>query len=468
MILERIFTPGLAQVGYLVGDEEAGVAAAIDPRRDAGEFVALAARLRVKIVAVLETHVHADFVSGALELASAAGAPIYLSEYGEQRFAHVPVRNAESVDIGRLRLQALWTPGHTPEHMAYLLIDRDKGDDPIALFSGDSLFVGDVGRPDLLGEDQTRRLAERLYYTVTDRLSRLDDAVVVYPGHTGGSSCGKQIGDDPQTTIGRERVTNYAFAPRDRDAFVRAILDGMPPPPTYYPHLKRVNAAGPKPLGMLPDGAPLTPAAVAGLQDGGALVVDARDPEAFGTGHVPGAFFAGLGPNFLAWMGWLAPYDRDLVLVLDDEARYEEARTELRRIGLDRVSGYLDGGMDAWRADAQPVACLPQLSVCELADRLAGKQGRPVVLDVRSDDEWREGHIAGASHRFGGELAQGAAAPEETAAAREVAVICGSGYRSSVAASVLLARGQHNLINVAGGMGAWSDAGLPTTKEDAQ
>ena len=468
MILERIFTPGLAQVGYLVGDEEAGVAAAIDPRRDAGEFVALAARLRVKIVAVLETHVHADFVSGALELASATGAPIYLSEFGEQRFAHVPMRNAENVDIGRLRLQALWTPGHTPEHMAYLLIDRDKGDDPIALFSGDALFVGDVGRPDLLGEDQTRKLAERLYYTVTDRLSRLDDAVVVYPGHTGGSSCGKKIGDDPQTTIGRERVSNYAFAPQDRDAFVSAILDGMPPPPTYYPHLKRVNAAGAAPLGDLPDGRAIDAAGVARMQTSGALVVDARDPEAFGAGHVPGAFFAGLGPNFLPWMGWLAPYDRDLVLVLDDETRYEEARTELRRIGLDRVAGYLDGGMDAWRADAQPVECLPQLSVCELADRLAGKQGRPVVLDVRSDDEWRAGHIAGAAHRFGGELAQGAAAPEETAAARDVAVICGSGYRSSVAASVLLARGQRNLINVAGGMGAWSEAGLPTTKEEAK
>lgn len=466
MILERVFTPGLAQVAYFLADETAGVAAVIDPRRDIDAYVELAARHQVRITSILETHIHADFVSGAIELGSATGAAVYVSEWGEQKFSHVALRDAEYVDVGRLRLQVLWTPGHTPEHVSYLLIDRDKGDAPIALFSGDALFVGDVGRPDLLGEDQTQRLAEQLFYTVTDRLARLDDGVVVYPGHTGGSACGKQIGDAPQTTIGRERTTNYAFAPRTKDAFVRAVLDGMPSPPTYYPILKRVNHAGAPLLAALPDGGPLNPAQVAERQAAGALVVDARSPGAFGSGHVPGAVFAGLGPNFLAWLGWMAPYDRDLILVLDDDAAFAEAQNEARRIGLDRVAGFLAGGIAAWTAVGRPVSMLPQMSVQDLGARLDGPSNGLAVLDVRSADEWSSGHVAGAVHRFAGELAQGAEAPAEIRDAAEVAVICGSGYRSSVAASLLQARGSTLLINVIGGMGAWTEAGLPVVTEE--
>lgn len=465
MILDRVFTVGLAQVAYLIADEEAGVAAVIDPRRDVAVYTDWAAQRGVRIAAILETHVHADFVSGARELAAATRAPIYASRQGEQAFPHEPLDDGDEVAVGTLWLRALWTPGHTPEHLSYLLIDAAQGPDPIALFSGDALFVGEVGRPDLLGKEQTQQLAGQLYHTVVDRLSRLDDAVVVYPGHTAGSACGKQIGDAPHTTIGQEKRFNYAFQARAKDEFVRMVLTGMPQPPTYYSVLKRVNKVGAPLLRELPPGGALTPNQVVARQENGALIIDARSPEAFGEGHLPGAVFAGLGPNFTTWMGWLAPYDRDLVLVLDEDAQFDEARTELRRIGLDRAAGFLTGGMAAWRAAGREVETLPQMSVQDLVRRLEGGSDGLVVLDVRSDDEWSGGHIPDTVHRYAGDVAQGASVPVD--GAEQVAVICGSGYRSSVAASLLQARGYRNLVNVPGGMGAWQEAKLPTTEEDA-
>lgn len=463
MIVDRVFTPGLAQVAYFVADEAAGAAAVIDPRRDVDAYLEWAAERGLRITAILETHVHADFVSGARELAAATGAPIYASRLGDQEFPHEPLEDGHEVAIGSLRLRALWTPGHTPEHMAYLLIDPAQGPEPVALFSGDALFVGEVGRPDLLGEEQTQQLAEQLYHTVVDRLSRLEDDVVVYPGHTAGSACGKKIGDAPRTTIGAEKLFNYAFQARSQDAFVRMVLAGMPMPPTYYPVLKRVNKVGPDLLADLPEGRALTPEAVAAGQAAGALVVDARSPAAFGAGHLPDARFAGLDSNFTTWMGWLAPYDRELILVLDEEDRFEEARTELRRIGLDQVAGYLAGGMAAWRAEGRDVVALPQMPVETLARRLDARRDGLVVLDVRSGEEWAEGHIPGAVHHFAGEIAQGTEPPVD--GAEQIAVVCGTGYRSSVAASMLQERGQRNLINVAGGMTAWREAALPTTQD---
>ncbi len=460
---DRIFTPGLAQVAYLVADDSAGVAAVIDPRRDVDAYLDWARAHGVRIAAILETHVHADFVSGAPELAAATGAPVYASRLGAQGFPHEPLDDGGEVRVGRLRLKALWTPGHTPEHLAFLLFDPEVGDEPQALFSGDTLFVGEVGRPDLLGQEQTQRLAGQLFHTVTARLSRLPDDLVVYPGHTAGSACGKKIGDAPSTTIGQEKLANYAFHARAEGDFIARILADMPAPPTYYPIMKRVNKAGATPLADLARGEALPPDEVAARQAAGALVIDARTPAAFGSGHVPGAFFAGLGPNFLAWLGWLAPYDRDLILILDDEADFAAARAELRRIGLDRVVGYLADGMEAWRAGGRDEVTLPQLSVRALQERLSG--GAPLaVLDVRGDDEWASGHIAGASHTFAGLIAQGAAIPLDEAAG-PIAVICGSGYRSSIANSLLQARGYTTLLNVSGGMTAWQAAGLPTAED---
>ena len=466
MIIDRIFTSGLAQVAYLVADEAARKVAVIDPRRDIDAYITWTAQHRFEIVAIVETHVHADFVSGARELASATGAPIYASRLSAQGFPHWPLDDGDEIPIGTVNLRALWTPGHTPEHMSFLATDPGQGDVPVAIFSGDALFVGEVGRPDLLGEEETQRLAEQLYETVTDRFSPLDDAVVVYPGHTAGSACGKKIGTAPHTTIGQEKLFNYAFQLDSRDAFIETVLAGMPKSPTYYPVLKRVNKVGPALLSALAPGDVLTADDVAARQAAGALVVDARSPEAFGAGHVPNAVFAGLGPNFTTWMGWLAPYDHELILVLDEQegaAQFEQARTALRRIGLDRVAGYLDGGMVAWQAEDREVVTLPQMSVYDLADWLVAPQDGLTVLDVRTDDEWTDGRVAGAAHRYAGEILQGAELPVDGAS--QVAVVCGSGYRSSVVSSLLQARGHQNLINVTGGMGAWHEAKLPTRQD---
>jgi hydroxyacylglutathione hydrolase len=455
MILDRIFTPGLAEVAYLIADEHSGEVAVIDPRRDVEAYLDWAQERGLRITAILETHVHADFVSGARELAAVTGATIYASRLGNTEFPHVPLDDGDEVPVGTLRLRALWTPGHTPEHLAYLLFDPAQGDAPVALYSGDVLFAGEIGRPDLLGPDAQQRLIVQLYDTVEQRLKSLPDDLVVYPGHTAGSPCGKRIGDAPQTTIGQERTFNYAFNQPDREHFVRSVMAGMPKPPAYYPVMKRVNKVGPVLLRDLPAAQALSAAQVASRQEAGAMVIDARPAAEFAEGHIPGAVTLPLGPSFAIWAGWLMPYDRDLILVLPDDAQVAEAETELRRIGIDRVAGYLSGGMAAWQQSGRPLASLETVQPAELAARFADYR----VLDVRDQTEYESGHLPGAISAPAGDLAQGASAPN--AMRGKTAVICGSGYRSALAASLLQQQGIEGIVNVAGGMTAWREAGLP-------
>ncbi|MCC6313180.1 MAG: MBL fold metallo-hydrolase [Thermomicrobiales bacterium] len=458
MIVERIFTPGLAQVAYLVLDETSGEAAVVDPRRDIGAYLMWAREHGARIVAILETHVHADFVSGARELAAATGAPVYAGRLGETEFLHVPLDDGDEIYVGGLTLRALWTPGHTPEHIAYLLIDPAVGSEPAALFSGDVLFAGEIGRPDLLGEAARQHLIEQLHETVTERLAALPDAAIVYPGHTAGSPCGKKIGDAPQTTIGHERSFNYAFNQPNKAAFIRVVMDGMPKPPAYYPTMKRVNKVGPDLWAALPGGEPMTPRDLVRRQRDGALVIDTRSADAFSAAHVPGAIAVELGPSFAIWAGWLTPYDRDVILVLDSSELVDEARTELRRIGIDRVAGWLDGGMAAWLEAGLPVETMATMPVAELAQRMADRDDAVRVLDVRDPSEWAGGSIPGAVQLPVADIVSGAIPPDD---GRALAAICGSGYRSVVAASLLQARGVKNVANVPGGTDAWVAAGLP-------
>jgi hydroxyacylglutathione hydrolase len=408
----------------------------------------------LRIIAVLETHVHADFVSGAPALAAATGAPVYASRLGGQSFAHIPVDNGFVLTIGTVRLTAIHTPGHTPEHIAWQAEDTAEPDAAPALFTGDALFVGDVGRPDLLGEDRTGDLVDRLYGTVTRVFMRLPDEMVVYPGHTAGSSCGKKIGSDPQTTIGAEKAMNYAFKPNSREAFAAAVMSGMPEPPAYYPVLKRVNAVGATPLDAL---RPMGVLSVDQVEDhlaGGSLVVDIRSKEAFAATHVPGSVFVGAGPSFATWMGWLAPYDRDVVLIGDDTDQAREALIMLHRIGIDRVAGY-HLGVDSWRRSGRALESLAVVSAAEaVREWERGELG--TVLDVRSDDEFEMGHIDGANHLYLARIARGEM-PQLDREAR-VTVVCGSGYRSTVAASLMQASGFAAVRNLAGGMDAWNEA----------
>jgi hydroxyacylglutathione hydrolase len=455
MITDRIFTPGLAQVAYMVADEEAGVAAIIDPRRDVDEYVQWAEERGLEYVAILETHVHADFVSGALELAAVTGAPIYASRLGESGFDHIPVDDGDIIEVGSVRLKALFTPGHTPEHMAYLLLPSPDSDVPTALYSGDVLFVGDVGRPDLLGEKETRGLAEKLFTTVNDTLKSLPDDVVVYPGHTAGSACGKKIGDAPSTTIRAEKMGNYAFQPEERDEFIETVLADMPTPPTYYPYLKKINKVGAVKFEALDAPDAMSAADVKAAMEDGTLVVDTRTPEEFGEGHIPGSMFAGAGESFHTWMGWVAPFDRDVVIVGGGEWTVDELVTALRQIGLDRVAGHLEGGIDAWTGELETT---PMISVEELSENLDDYQ----VLDVRNESEWKDGHIESATLLPADEITRGAK-PEGMADDTPIALICGSGFRSSVASSLLQARGMDNLVTVKGGMEAWDDLRLAVT-----
>lgn len=455
MMLDRMFTPGLAEVAYLIADEAAGEAAVIDPRRDIDAYLDWAQERGLRLVAILETHVHADFVSGARELAAATDATIYASRLGNTEFPHVPLDDGDEVTVGNLRLRALWTPGHTPEHLSYLLFDPAQGAAPVAMYSGDVLFAGEIGRPDLLGPEAQQRLIVQLYDTVEQRLKFLPDDLVVYPGHTAGSPCGKRIGDAPHTTIGQERALNYAFNQPDREHFMRSVMAGMPKPPAYYPVMKRVNKVGPVLLRDLPAAQPLSAGDVAARQKAGALVLDARPAAQFAQGHIPGAVTLPLGPSFAIWAGWLTPYDREVILVLEADEQLAEAQTELRRIGIDRLAGYLAGGMAAWQQTGFPQSSLETIQPAELAARFADYR----VLDVRDPSEFESGHLPGAINAPAGDLAQGAAAP--AAVAGKTAIICGSGYRSALAASLLQQQGFAGIVNVAGGMAAWSAAGLP-------
>jgi hydroxyacylglutathione hydrolase len=470
MIVERFYTPGLAQVAYGVADPEQRVAAIIDPRRDVDVYLAWAAERGWRIVAILETHVHADFVSGAQELAAATGAPIFAGRLGATAFPHRPLDDGDIVPIGDLRLQALWTPGHTPEHIAYLVYDPSAGEQPIALFSGDVLFAGEIGRPDLLGAEQTEALVDQLYKTVSRRLAALSDDLVVYPGHGAGSPCGKKIGDAAHTTIGQEKRFNYAFQHADNAAFSRAILQGMPQPPHYYPLMKRINAEGPPLLASLPPSGPLSPEQVAARQDAGALLIDGRSPAAFAVEHIPESVSVALGPSFPIWAGWVIPEGREVIMILPADQQHDDALVELRRIGVDRVSGYLAGGIDVWKASGRPVVSLPELSIAELATRVGKPDKAIVVLDVRDPTEWAAGRIASSRNLSAGAIAAGARPTSGDDG--PVAVICGSGYRSSVAGSILQGAGARNIVTIPGGMSAWSDAGLPVEvglpEEEAQ
>jgi hydroxyacylglutathione hydrolase len=467
MIVDRIFTPGLAQVAYLVADDAAGVVAVIDPRRDVEVYEAWAAARGLRISAILETHVHADFVSGAPELARRTGAPVYAGRLGASEFPHVAVDDGDEVAVGALILRALWTPGHTPEHIAWLLVDPAVRPEPLALFSGDVLFVGEVGRPDLLGATHTDDLVEQLYVTISQRLAPLLDDVVVYPGHTAGSACGKKIGDAPQTTMGAERRTNYAFAATDRADFVAKVMVGMPTPPAYYPVMKRVNKVGATPVATLADGVAMSPAEVEAAQAAGARVLDVRMPEAFAGGHIRAAINVGLRSDFMAWVGWIATYDQDIVVVAESAEDAATVRHELRRIGLDRFAGWLDGGMPAWIASGRPVAKLLTVDVDEVARGLETRIHDCVLVDVRSEGEVAAGHAPGMASPASVVLRTGELPVGE---AGRIGIICGSGYRSSVVASLLLAQGEERVVNVRGGMAAWLNAGLPavTASEPAR
>jgi hydroxyacylglutathione hydrolase len=446
MMVERFEVPGLAQYSYVVSD--GGRAAVIDPIRDFGRYVAYAKAQGLQIIAVLETHLHADFAAGSVGLVEATGAEFCVSAYdvGEQYVYERPHRalaDGDSVVVGGVRLQAMHTPGHTPEHLSFLLFD---GSGPVALFSGDFLFAGSLGRPDLLGDAAKVDLAHALYRSLHG-LVGLQDELTVYPGHGAGSLCGSGMSGHAETTLGYERTTN-AFFRYGEEEFVAKILGGVPPLPDYYPRMKELNAAGAAALVSLPGGRGLLVAKVAAFaQDEEFALVDLRTPKEFGAGHVAGALNLGVGGNLSLWAGWMLDAEKTIVLIGDGD---EEARLSLVRVGLDRIAGHLDGGMAAWIAEGMPVVRTAQVTP-------DGVASEAVMLDVRNDAELVEGMILGARHAMLGTLP---GAVEDLPRDTPLVTVCAGGYRSSLAASVLERAGFTDVGSLAGGMGAWVQAGM--------
>lgn len=461
MIVERFEVPGLAHYSYLLGSQ--GRAVVIDPKRDVDTYLSYARAKDLVISHVLETHIHADYVSGTQALVAATGATLCVSghdegqeyryQYGDQRLCD----GAELV-IGDLRLVAIHTPGHTPEHLSFLAYEQSRCGQPMALFSGDFVFVGSLGRPDLLGEDAKRKLAAALYKSVHTKIADLPDGVEIHPAHGAGSLCGAGMSERPQSTLGYERFCNVFLSGYDQQHFVDCILSSVPEFPDYYRRMKKINAEGPVVLKVLPGDTGLGPEEFRAARDRlGAIIIDLRRPEAFGGAHIPGAFNIGAGQNLSMWAAWVVPYDRPILLVGNADTDMEQARRSLVRVGFDHIEGFLKGGMPVWIEAGLEQAHVPQISVQELANEIHTGQN-VTILDVRSPKEWREGHIDRAIHIPGGELPKRL---NEIPSSSKLHVICGSGYRSSIATSVLQQAGYDQVVNVVGGMTAWKKQNLP-------
>ena len=453
---EQILADGVAECSYVLGDDEAHVCAVVDPRPDVDIYLETARRFGMAITHVFETHIHADFLSGARELVDRLGGQAKLcvsteggAEYG---FDHEAVRDGDEFTFGGLRMKARFTPGHTPEHMSYMLYDGDK-DTPWGVLSGDAFFVDSVGRPDLLGEDQTEELTEKLFHTVRDVFMALPDDVIIYPCHGAGSACGPDIGDRMSSTIGYERRFNSYAKIEDLDEFKDTMLNDAPPVPTHYPRMKKVNADGPDVLRNLPRLVPLTVEDFAREAENGAQILDVRDMMGFGAGHVKGSINIGAQPELSVWAGWLLDPDRPIYLVLDEDSELNDVLRLLWRTGFTDFGGYLAGGMNAWREAGKKLAQIPQMSVHDLKDA-----EDIIPLDVRKPDEWEAGHIPGATHAFLGELREKA---EDLDKSRPYATYCASGFRASIASSLLAAQGFSDIRNVPGSWKAWTGAGYP-------
>ncbi|CAN5525558.1 MBL fold metallo-hydrolase [soil metagenome] len=447
MYLNRFFVPGLAHASYLFGAD--GEAAVVDPKRDVEDYLTAAEQEGLKIVAIFNSHPHADFASGFRELAQRTGAKVYVSHLAPAHYERVAARDGERVKIGSLEVELLETPGHSPDSLSFLV--RDNGQ-PTAVFTGDLLFVNDVGRPDLRDADEDPSdLAGKLYDSLHEKILTLPDEVKVYPSHGAGSLCGRAISDAPFSLVGQERKLNWAMQIEDRAEFVRQMTANLPDRPAYFSFDVELNLEGADPFSALPPLGEMSEEELQHAVDDGAAVIDLRSPGRFGGGHFPGSLNIGVGsPSFSTWSGFMVPGEKAIALVVGSAEEAKKARLELARIGFDNVRGYI-------RADALgKTQTLPQMSVAQLKAKL--QSNGPILLDVRTPTEWKSGHIDDARHvplsSFAKELPE---LPNE----QPVAIICGSGYRSSVASSLLRAHGYTEVANVSGGMSAYAEAAPP-------
>ncbi|MEL6713569.1 MAG: MBL fold metallo-hydrolase [Planctomycetota bacterium] len=457
MIIKQFYLGCLAHASYLVIDESTRSAAVIDPQRDIEQYLEEAERHGAAIDRVLLTHFHADFVAGHLELRARTGARIHLGAKATAEYAFDPLSDGDVVAFGDVRLEVLETPGHTPEGVSLVAKDASQGDAPVAVFTGDTLFVGDVGRPDLLASAgvTSEELAGWLYDSLHGKLMGLPDETTVYPAHGAGSLCGKNLGSETFTTIGAQRRSNYALQPMSKEEFIALVSTGQSVTPQYFPNSVAMNRAEHELLDDSLAGSlvPLSRERALELQADGAKLLDVRAPREYAKGHARGSLNVGLKGKFATWAGTvLSPKDR--IVVIADPGTEREAAMRLGRIGLDRVEGFLDGGVAALGDD---LVVLDEIEVGALAEELERKDDL-VVLDVRAPGEREAGHIEGSLHIPLGELPKRI---RDVPTEKRVAVVCKSGYRSTVSSSLLALHGHARLVNVVGGMDAWAVAALP-------
>lgn len=460
MFFEQFYLPSLGHASYLVGDESSGRAFVVDPRRDVDAYFDAARERGLRVSFAMDTHGHNDYLSGIRELGARQPVEALGWEKAGLGYDYRSMKDGEVLELGDVAFELLHTPGHTPEHVSLLIYDRTSGDPPAMMLSGGALLVGDLARPDLLGgPTEAQQAAVTFCHTIQEKiLWRLDDHVEVWPTHVAGSLCGGNIGSRLSTTVGFERKTNAILARvSSSEQFVDECmrLDNLPAVPPYWRRMRAQNLAGPQLLGCIGEPPALQVSEVKERIASGAIVLDVRAPEAFAGGHIPGALNVGNGTSFPTWAGTVLPEGAEVVLVLNDPDELWETTWHLLRIGYERPAGWLAGGMQKWRTAAEPVAGLDQIPVHDLAGLV--DDGDVMIVDVRQPAEWAEGHIERATFITGAELP---ARLEELPADRRIAVVCGSGFRSSVMASVLQQSGGRRVANVVGGMAAWRNAGL--------
>ncbi len=457
MYFKQFYLNCLAHASYLIGSD--GEAAVVDPQRDVDQYLDEAAAQNLKIKYVIETHLHADFVSGHRELAARSGAQIIFGSQAKATIPHQAVRNGDELTIGRVRLGILETPGHTPEGICVLVSDTEVSDQPQRVLTGDTLFIGDVGRPDLAGAKgcTPQTMAGMMYDSLHEKLLRLDDAVEVFPAHGAGSMCGKNLSTETSSTIGQQRKFNYALQPMTKAQFIKLLTTDLPEAPAYFSKDAEINRTGADFLIGLPTATALPVAEVAKLARAGVIILDVREAADFGAGHVPGALNIGLGGQFASWAGSLISMAAPIVIVAASDEKVGEAQLRLARVGLENIQGYLAGGIEAWEEAGLELDVVPQINVAELKKLIATRPELQIV-DVRRPAEYESGHAPLAAS------APLAKLPELLPALKlnpnaPTAVICAGGYRSSAGTSILQKHSFKDLLNVTGGTKAWIDAG---------
>lgn len=462
MYFEQFYLSCLAHASYMIGSE--GVAAVVDPQRDVDIYIEEAAKNGLRIAHIIETHLHADFISGHRELSARTGATIHIGAKAKASFPHKPAKDGDEIRFGNAVLRFLETPGHTLESMCVLVTDLKRSPEPWAVLTGDTLFIGDVGRPDLSPEHTSQQLAALLYDSLHQKLLTLLDAVEVFPAHGAGSLCGRNISPERRSTIGKERQFNYALRPMSREDFVRMLTSDLPTRPEYFRLDAEINRQGAEALEELPELKGLSPQDVLSLQSAGCVVLDTRPNAEYGACHVPGALHIALSGQYASWAAILLGLDSRIILVAEDPERLRESQMRLARVGIEKVTGFLDCGMLAWGKAGLEARHVPEISVLDLARAIGEQNGNLQLIDVRKPAEWEAGHIEQARLK---PLDQLQDMLDDLDRKRPVAVHCKSGYRSSIATSLLEAAGFQELLNVTGGFDAWQAQKLPCVQPHA-